>query len=37
MEYINALWVGGAICIAGIVLAFLPRRATPLLAADDRG
>ena len=30
-------WVGGAICIAGIVLATLPRRATPLLAADDRG
>ena len=30
-------WVGGAICIAGIVLAALPRRATPLLAADDRG
>lgn len=30
-------WVGGAICIAGIVFAFLPRRATPLLAADDRG
>ena len=30
-------WIGGAICIAGIVLAALPRRATPLLAADDRG
>ena len=29
-------WVGGAICVAGIVLAFAPRRATPLLAADDR-
>lgn len=29
-------WVGGAICVAGIVLAAAPRRATPLLAADDR-
>ena len=28
-------WVGGAVCVAGIVLAFAPRRATPLLAADD--
>ena len=30
-------WIGGVLCIAGIVLAVLPRRATPLLAADDRG
>lgn len=29
-------WVGGAISTLGIVLAFAPRRATPLLAADDR-
>ncbi|WP_270848682.1 heme lyase CcmF/NrfE family subunit [Candidatus Collinsella stercoripullorum] len=29
-------WVGAGICIAGIALAFLPRRATPLLAADER-
>ena len=29
-------WVGGGIAVVGIVLAFLPRRATPLLAADDR-
>ena len=29
-------WIGGAICIAGIVLAAAPRRATPLLASDDR-
>ena len=29
-------WVGGVITVAGIALAFAPRRATPLLAADDR-
>ena len=29
-------WVGGAICVLGIILAFAPRRATPLLAADER-
>lgn len=29
-------WVGGAISTLGIVLAFAPRRATPLLAADER-
>ncbi len=29
-------WIGGAISTLGIVLAFAPRRATPLLAADDR-
>ena len=29
-------WIGAGICVAGIALAFLPRRATPLLAADDR-
>lgn len=29
-------WVGGAIVVLGIVLSFAPRRATPLLAADDR-
>lgn len=30
-------WIGGVLCIAGIVLAVVPRRATPLLAADERG
>lgn len=29
-------WIGGCLLIVGIVLAVLPRRATPLLAADDR-
>lgn len=29
-------WIGGVIVVAGIVLAFAPRRATPLLAADER-
>ncbi|OUP06813.1 cytochrome c biogenesis protein CcsA [Collinsella sp. An2] len=29
-------WIGGGIVVAGIALAFLPRRATPLLAADER-
>lgn len=29
-------WVGGAVAVVGIALAFLPKRATPLLAADDR-
>ena len=29
-------WIGAGICVAGIALAFLPRRATPLLAADER-
>ena len=29
--------VGGFVGIAGIVLAVVPRRATPLLAADERG
>ena len=29
-------WIGGCVAVAGIVLACLPRRATPLLAADDR-
>ena len=29
-------WAGGAISTLGIVLAFAPRRATPLLNADDR-
>ena len=29
-------WIGAGITIAGIVLAFAPRRATPLLAADER-
>ena len=29
-------WVGGAVSTLGIVLAFAPRRATPLLAADER-
>ena len=29
-------WAGGAISTLGIVLAFAPRRATPLLAADER-
>ena len=33
---ISVLWVGGAVTVAGIALAFAPRRATPLLAADDR-
>ena len=34
---ISVLWVGGVITVVGIVLAFAPRRATPLLAADARG
>lgn len=29
-------WIGGGIVVAGIVLAFAPRRATPLIAADER-
>ena len=29
-------WIGGGVAVAGIILAFLPKRATPLLAADDR-
>ena len=29
-------WIGGAVAVVGIVLAFAPRRATPLLAADAR-
>lgn len=29
-------WIGAAVAVAGIVLAFAPRRATPLLAADER-
>lgn len=29
-------WIGGAVAVVGIALAFLPKRATPLLAADDR-
>lgn len=29
-------WIGGGIAVLGIILAFLPRRATPLLAADER-
>ncbi len=33
---ISVLWAGGVICVAGIVLAFAPRRATPLIAADER-
>ncbi len=33
---ISFTWAGGVICVLGIVLAFAPRRATPLLAADDR-
>ena len=33
---ILANWVGAGICVAGIALAFLPRRATPLISADER-
>ena len=33
---ISALWAGGVITVAGIVLACAPRRATPLLREDDR-
>ena len=29
-------WIGGAVAVVGIALAFLPKHATPLLAADDR-
>lgn len=29
-------WIGGAVTVLGIILAFAPRRATPLIAADDR-
>ena len=29
-------WIGAGVAVLGIVLAFAPRRATPLLAADDR-
>ena len=29
-------WIGGCVAVIGIALAFLPRRATPLLAADER-
>lgn len=29
-------WIGGVVAVVGIALAFLPKRATPLLAADDR-
>ena len=29
-------WIGAGISIVGIILAFAPRRATPLLAADER-
>lgn len=29
-------WVGAGVSVLGIVLAFAPRRATPLLAADER-
>ena len=29
-------WIGAGVTVAGIALAFLPRRATPLLAADER-
>ena len=34
---ISVLWAGGVITVVGIVLAFAPRRATPLLAADAKG
>lgn len=30
-------WLGGAVSTLGIALAFAPRRATPLLSADERG
>ena len=29
-------WIGGAVAVVGIALAFLPKRATPKLAADER-
>ena len=29
-------WIGGGVAVIGIILAFLPKRATPLLAADER-
>lgn len=29
-------WIGGGVAVLGIALACIPRRATPLLAADDR-
>ena len=34
---ISVLWAGGVITVVGILLAFAPRRATPLLAADAKG
>ena len=33
---ILANWVGAGICVVGIALAFFPRRATPLITADER-
>lgn len=29
-------WIGGGVAVLGIILAVLPKRATPLLAADER-
>ncbi len=33
---IGALWAGGAVTVAGIAFAAIPRRATPLITADER-